>query len=168
MFRRGLQAAVLGVVTLAMLGAGDTSARYEHLGHQMMCSCSCGQILLECNHVSCPASPVMIAELKDQLAGGGGNTAILNWFAAKYGAIILASPMRGGFDNVAWIMPIAVFLLATLGTGLVVWMWKRRSLRLVGAAGGYSDAIGDVSPGAPAMSADATALRDRIRKETEY
>jgi len=168
MFRRGLQAAVLGVVTLAMLGAGDTSARYEHLGHQMMCSCSCGQILLECNHVSCPASPVMIAELKDQLAGGGGNTAILNWFAAKYGAIILASPMRGGFDNVAWIMPIAVFLLATLGTGLVVWMWKRRSLRLVGAAGGYSDAIGNVSPGAPAMSADATALRDRIRKETEY
>ncbi len=165
MFRRGLQAMLLGAVTLVMLGAGDTSARYEHLGHQMMCSCSCGQILLECNHVSCPASPVQIAELKEQLASGAGNTAILNWFAGKYGAIILASPMRGGFDNVAWIMPILVFLLATIGTGLVVWMWKRRSLRLVGAVNGYAR---DVRSSAADMSADAAALRDRIRKETEY
>ena len=78
MFRRGLQAALLGVITLVMMGAGHTDARYEHLGHQMMCSCSCGQILLECNHVSCPASPVMISDLKQQIAKGDGTKAILN------------------------------------------------------------------------------------------
>jgi hypothetical protein len=59
--------------------------------------------------------------------------AVLNWFAAKYGATILAAPIRGGFDNVAWIVPIAVFMLATLGTFVVVWLWKRRSLALAGA-----------------------------------
>lgn len=158
MFRRGLQAALLGVITLVMMGAGDTDARYEHLGHQMMCSCSCGQILLECNHVSCPASPVMISELKQQLASGAGNTAILNWFAAKYGAIILASPMRGGFDNVAWIMPIAVFILATIGTALVVWMWRRRK----GGVSGMPVAL------ASGNVAGDDALRERIRRETEY
>ena len=31
---------------------------------------------------------------------------MLNWFAAKYGATVLAAPIRGGFDNVAWIAPI--------------------------------------------------------------
>ena len=36
----------------------------------------------------------------------------MNWFAAKYGAIVLAAPIRGGFDNVAWIVPAAVFGLA--------------------------------------------------------
>jgi cytochrome c-type biogenesis protein CcmH/NrfF len=164
MFRRGLQAALLGAITLAMMGAGD-GARLEHLGHAMICTCSCTQILMECNHVGCPVSPVMIAELKDQLAGGSGNTAILNWFVAKYGAVVLASPMRGGFDNVAWIMPIAVFLLATIGTGLVVWMWKRRSLRLAIAGDGYA---GDLPSSAATMSPDAVALRERIRKETEY
>jgi len=165
MFRRGLQAAVLGVVTLVMMGAGDVDSRYEHLGHQMICTCSCGQIMLECNHLGCQVSPAMSAELKDQLASGANDQATLDWFAAKYGAIVFASPMRGGFDNVAWIMPIGVFLLATLGTGLVVWMWKRRSLRLAGPMSAYG---GDVPSSAANMSADAAALRDRIRKETEY
>jgi cytochrome c-type biogenesis protein CcmH/NrfF len=168
MFRRGLQAALLGVITLAMMGAGDIDSRYEHLGHQMICTCSCGQILLECNHLGCPVSPAMSAELKDQLASGANDKATLNWFVSKYGAIVLASPMRGGFDNVAWIMPIAVFLLATIGTGLVVWMWKRRSLRLASAGNSYGGGSGDMSASTSTMSADAVALRDRIRKETEY
>ena len=34
---------------------------------------------------------------------------------------MLAAPIRGGFDNAAWIVPIAVFLLATAGTFAVVW-----------------------------------------------
>ena len=37
---------------------------------------------------------------------------------ARQDATVLAAPTRGGFDNVAWIAPIAVFLLATLAAGL--------------------------------------------------
>ena len=46
--------ALLCVVTVVMLGAGQS--RFDRLGHELMCSCGCGQILLECNHVSCPDS----------------------------------------------------------------------------------------------------------------
>ena len=68
--------------------------------------------------MGCPDSDRMIGELRAQMDGGGSDTAILNWFAAKYGATVLAAPIRGGFDNVAWIAPMAVFLLATVGTGI--------------------------------------------------
>jgi len=154
---RALQCILLCTVTIAMLGANE--GRYNRIGHELMCSCGCGQILLECNHVSCPDSPVMIAELHQQLDSGATDTAIENWFVAKYGPPILAAPIRGGFDDVAWIMPLAVFLLATIGTAVLVWVWKRRSGAL-----SYEAAVKAASATMP----EDPALRERIRRETEY
>lgn len=153
--RRWTQTTVVALLALVMLGA-DADTRFNRLGHKMMCACSCGQILLECNHVGCPDSARMIDELHTQVAGGA-DTAVLNWFVNKYGAIILAAPMRGGFDNVAWITPLAVFALAILGTILLVRLWNRRHTTAVAA--------GHPSPGLhlPAN----TTMRDRIRRETE-
>jgi cytochrome c-type biogenesis protein CcmH/NrfF len=153
-FRRWVQAGMICLLAVVMLGA-TPSSRFEKVGHEMMCACGCGQILLECNHVGCPDSDRMIGELRAQVAGGGSDSSIMNWFVAKYGATILAAPVRGGFDNVAWIAPMAVFILATLGTGLLIRMWKLRSVRQLpmGAAG-------------PGVGGDA--LRERIRRETEY
>ena len=118
-----------------------------------------------------PYPPVMLGELQDQIAGGGTDTMVLNWFAAKYGAIVLASPIRGGFDNVAWILPISVFVLATLGTAVVVWMWRRRTIRLASMAGGFGSGVTAYDlAGTTAREAnpEEMALRDRIRRETEY
>jgi cytochrome c-type biogenesis protein CcmH/NrfF len=158
---RVVQTALLCIVTIAMLGAGES--RFDRLGHEMMCSCSCGQILLECNHVGCPDSARMIEELRAQIATGNSDTAILNWFVGKYGATVLAAPMRGGFDNAAWIVPIAVFFLATAGTFAVVWVWKRRAQSLMAAIPG----VGATNLGSGPELHDA-ALRDRIRRETGY
>jgi len=164
---RTVQIALLCVVTVAMLGAGQS--RFDRLGHELMCSCGCGQVLLECNHVGCPSSSHMIGELRAQIATGESDTEVLNWFAAKYGATILAAPIRGGFDNVAWIVPVAIFLLATIGTFGIVWAWKRRALQMAGAAaetGGVNlSANGESNPQDAAQDA---ALRERIRRETEY
>jgi len=157
---RTVQTALLCIVTIAMLGAGQS--RFDHLGHELMCSCSCGQILLECNHVGCPDSARMIDELRAQVATGNSDTQIQQWFVTKYGATVLAAPMRGGFDNAAWIVPIAVFLLATVGTFVVVWLWKRRALSIAGAAPGFG---GELPAGQDPQDAD---LRERIRRETEY
>jgi cytochrome c-type biogenesis protein CcmH len=156
---RTVQTALLCVVAVAMLGAGQS--RFDRIGHDLMCSCSCGQILLECNHVGCPDSARMIDELRAQLATGNSDTQIQQWFVTKYGATVLAAPMRGGFDNAAWIVPIAVFLLATIGTFVVVWLWKRRALSLAGAT------AGDLFP-APSQNSQDADLRERIRRETEY
>jgi cytochrome c-type biogenesis protein CcmH len=149
--RRWMSAAAVCLLAVVMLGA-DPSARFEKLGHEMICTCGCGQILLECNHVGCPVSPVMINELHAQMDGGGSDTLVLNWFAAKYGATVLAAPIRGGFDNVAWIAPMAAFLLATVGVGFLIRSWTVRRVPVKSAAPTLGDG----------------ALRERIRRETEY
>jgi cytochrome c-type biogenesis protein CcmH/NrfF len=153
MLRRWLQGLFVCVLAVVMLGAGDSASRFNKIGHEMVCQCGCGQILLECNHVGCPVSPVMINELHAQLNAGGSDTMVMNWFAAKYGAIVLAAPIRGGFDNVAWIVPAAVFLLSLVGTAILILVWKKRTVRL-----------------APVGSVDVhvDAMRERIRRETEY
>jgi cytochrome c-type biogenesis protein CcmH len=97
----------------------------------------------------------MINELHAQMDGGGSDTLILNWFAAKYGATVLAAPIRGGFDNVAWIAPFAVFLLATVGVGFLIRSWTVRQGRRGPVNAAEFDVRGD-------------ALRERIRRETEY
>jgi cytochrome c-type biogenesis protein CcmH len=179
---RWAQAILVFSLAVVMLGAGDSTAsnekRYDRIGHNMMCACGCGQILLECNHVGCPDSARMDKELRTMVNGGtvdgsasgsgasgsegsgfgsgGSDKAILNWFVEKYGATVLASPIRGGFDDVAWIMPISVFLLAILGTAALIRIWKARSperapLKIKG------------------MNASSTEeLRERIRRETHY
>jgi cytochrome c-type biogenesis protein CcmH/NrfF len=156
---RALQCVVLCLAIVTMLGAGDPGARFDKIGHNLMCACGCGQILLECNHVGCPDSARMITELNNQIGQGGTDDAVMNWFAGKYGATILAAPIRGGFDNVAWITPIAVFLFATLGTAVLVRVWKRRTDRLHPVAARTNLAV---------QTSNSEALRERIRKETQY
>ncbi|MEO6806908.1 MAG: cytochrome c-type biogenesis protein CcmH [Edaphobacter sp.] len=153
-FRRWVQAGMVCLLAVVMLGA-DASSRFNRVGHQMMCVCGCGQVLLECNHVGCPDSDRMIGELRAQIGGGGTDTSIMNWFAAKYGAPVLAAPIRGGFDNVAWIAPFGVFFLATVGVGFLIRIWKLRSGQHAPASAAGPDVGGD-------------ALRERIRRETEY
>ena len=147
------QASIVCVLVVAILGASHSS-RFDRVGYKMMCACGCGQVLLECNHVGCPISPGMIAELHAQMDTGGSDASIRNWFAAKYGATVLATPIRGGFDDMAWVVPIAVFFLATIGTGIVIQKWKSRYQQLYASAAETS------------VSSDA--LRDRIRRETTY
>jgi cytochrome c-type biogenesis protein CcmH/NrfF len=154
-WKKALQGLVLCVLAVVMLGANDATSRFNKIGHEMMCVCSCGQILVECNHVGCPDSERMIGELRAQIDAGQTDVAIENWFVSKYGAIVLAAPTRGGFDRVAWITPIAVFVLAIFATVMLVRVWRRRAI-MMRAAGGGAAVIQD------------PALRERIRRETEW
>ena len=145
---------VVCLLAVLMLGASNPAARYGRLGHNMMCVCSCGQILVECNHVGCPDSERMIGELKDQVAASDNDKTVLNFFVAKYGATVLAAPIRGGFDNLAWILPIALFLAAIFGTAVLVRIWGQRQRTVMAA-----------TPPLPPLD---DSVRDRIRRDTEW
>ena len=147
----------LFLVALVTTGASNTGSRFNDLGHKMICTCGCNEILLECNHVGCPNSSGMIDELRAQLGAGTPDTSILNAFAAKYGPTVLAAPIRGGFDNAAWIVPFAVFALAIGGTALLIRKWRGR--HLITPEG--------VPVTLPGIAGD-NAMRERIRRETEF
>jgi cytochrome c-type biogenesis protein CcmH len=147
---KAVQAGLLAVAVCFSVGASDSSARYDHLNHQLMCSCGCGQVLGECNHVGCPDSPVQLAELRTAMNTPMTDQQILDSFAAKYGMTVLAAPPAKGFNLVAWIAPFAVFLAALLGTILLVRHWS----------------VGRKNVPQPAKTPEMDALRDRIRRET--
>jgi cytochrome c-type biogenesis protein CcmH/NrfF len=145
------QAALLALAVCFSVGATDAGRRFNDLGHRMMCTCGCAQLLGECNHVGCPASGNMRDELAASIQSGSSDSDILASFSAKYGATVLAAPTTHGFDLVAWIAPFAVFAAALLGTILLVRHWS----------------LGRTP--APAQVSDSTIdrLREKIRHETE-
>lgn len=152
--RRLLQLLVLALAIPFLAGASNDEARFNAIGHKMMCSCGCGQILLECNHVGCTQSDKMRNELAAAVQRGDNDDLILSTFAGNYGPAILAAPIRGGFDRVAWVMPFAVFFLAT---GLAVWVvriWKSRPSVVSATA-------------TPTAVPELDRFREQARKETE-
>ena len=120
-----------------------------------MCTCGCAQLLGECNHVGCPESGRELKELSAAIASGLSDQQILDSFAAKYGATMLAAPPTKGFDLVAWIAPFAVFAAALLGTILLIRRW--------GGLGGKSGGGGE---GARGVDPAEQERMERIRRET--
>lgn len=114
---------LLAVAVCFSLGASDSGSRFNALGNRLMCTCGCAQLLGECDHVGCPSRGQEMADLQAQITAGKTNEEILTWFAAKYGATVLAAPPARGFDLLAWIAPFAVFGAALLGTILLIRHW---------------------------------------------
>lgn len=152
--RRLVQIAAIGFIAVLLMGA-DSDARFNALGHQLMCACGCNQVLLECNHVGCTYSDRMRNELTAGIARGDNDSLILQSFVQKYGNTVLAAPTTTGFNRIAWIMPFAVFILAILLTVWLVRQWKRRTVAQPVAR--------------PRLSAEQLdQLRQRARHETEF
>jgi cytochrome c-type biogenesis protein CcmH/NrfF len=151
---RSFQLLLIAVLAIGFLGA-DTDARFNKLGHGLMCACGCNQVLLECNHVGCKYSDRMRDELAAGIARGDNDSLILQSFVQKYGNTVLAAPTTTGFNRIAWIMPFAVFALAITATVWLVRLWKSRAV-----------AQPVVRPKLAAEQLDA--LRKRAREESEF
>ncbi len=154
LFRRIAQLALLCALAVLFLGA-DTSARFNKVGHELMCVCGCNQVLLECNHVGCQYSDRMRNELVAGMDRGDSDSLVLQSFVQKYGNTVLAAPTSSGFNIVAWITPFAIFVLAMLGTVWIVRAWKARTLAQ------------PVSHPNLAQE-ELDALRKKARQETEF
>jgi cytochrome c-type biogenesis protein CcmH/NrfF len=151
--KRLAQAAAVVLLSTLLLGAGD-DARFNDLGHKMMCLCGCNQILLECNHVGCSYSERMRSELAAALTRGDSDNLTLQSFVQKYGATVLAAPTTTGFNRVAWIMPYAALIAGIALVVFIVRLWKQRT------APAYAP-TGAVPP------AELDGFRQRAREETE-
>jgi cytochrome c-type biogenesis protein CcmH/NrfF len=108
------------IIAVPLTGAG--ADRFSTLGHRLMCSCGCGQVLLECNHVGCPRSDGMRNELTEGIGRGDSDDLVLQSFVQKYGATILAAPTATGFNRVAWVMP---FLALAAGLSAAIFFIRR-------------------------------------------
>ncbi len=148
---QGFTAVLLGATIILTTAAADPAPRFDKLGHQLMCSCSCNQVLLECNHVGCPNSSGMRQELLAGIDRGDTDKTIFAAFVEKYGPTSLAAPTGEGFNIVAWVMPFAVLGLGIGGTALLIRRWRLRTVPMP----------------PPSATPRFSDIRDRIRRETE-
>jgi cytochrome c-type biogenesis protein CcmH len=153
--RRALQCAALAAAVFAFSGASDPSTRFNELGHQLMCICSCAQILLECNHVGCPDSDMMRNELMADVNRGDSDSLVQQAFVQKYGPTVLAAPTTTGFDRTAWIMPFVALIAGCAGLVYLVRSWKNRP------APALADGI------TPAHGPELDQFREQAEKETD-
>ena len=124
--RRVVEVAVVVFAVFLFLGAGDSDARFKDLGHRMMCTCGCGQILLECNHVGCQSSDKMRNQLLAALDRGDNDDLVLQGFVQEYGPTVVAAPGTTGFNYVAWVMPFVALGLGMAFVVVVVRAWKNK------------------------------------------
>ena len=150
--RHILSVSILALACVLFMGAGDTTARFNDLGHKLMCNCGCNQILLECNHVGCTMSSGMRDELQAGLDRGDSDDLVLQAFVQKYGATVLSAPTQSGFNVVAWIMPFVALLGGIVLTAVIARKWKFR-MQPVGAQN--------------LSEAELDAFRRRVHEETE-
>ncbi len=151
--KRAAQLALLTIALLAFMGAGD-EARFNDLGHRLMCACGCGQILLECNHVGCTYSDRMRGELMASLDRGDSDDLALQSFVQKYGPTVLAAPPTTGFNRVAWVMPFLALVVGVFLTVYVVRAWRNRP---AAAPSGV----------APVTGPELETFREQAREDTE-
>ena len=106
----------LSIALIALTVAGVSSApqtsnedTVDEIGSQLICTCSCNQLLRYCNMLSCSNSIPMRAELAGLVEEGLGERTILARFVEKYGLTVLAAPpTTGAFNISAWVMPFVV------------------------------------------------------------
>jgi cytochrome c-type biogenesis protein CcmH/NrfF len=147
--------AFLFIAVVALMGAGDQGARFNALGHQLMCVCGCNQILLECNHVGCTYSDGMRNELMEAVNRGDSDSLVQQAFVQKYGPVALAAPTTTGFNRTAWIVPFAALGFGVMALVWVVRAWKNKP------APAIADGL------RPVEGPERDELRERARKETE-
>jgi cytochrome c-type biogenesis protein CcmH len=121
--KRIITLSAVALLAFLTMGAGDT-ARFNTLGHKLMCRCGCNQVLLECNHVGCTYSDTMRNELQAGLERGDSDDLILQAFVQKYGTVVLAAPTATGFNRIAWIMPFVALFGGLALVVLVVRKWR--------------------------------------------
>lgn len=151
--KKVLKALLLPCALVLLMGADNQEARFQNLGGKIMCTCSCAQMLLKCNHVGCPNSDQMIRELRANVSRTKDDEAVLNWFRTKWGVTAVVEPSTHGFELLAWVLPAAGLGLGLLLVVLLIRNWRMRPAPVAAA---------DVN-----LAPDLEALRARARRETE-
>ena len=152
--KRFAEILLLCCMVALLMGADQQEARYQSLGHKIMCTCgSCTYLLLECNHVGCPNSEKMIHELRLNVQQESSNQKVLQWFRDQWGVTAVVEPATHGFELLAWLSPPAAVLM---GLSLLYFIMRRWRSRLAKV------------PAKPVKrDPHIEALRDRARRETE-
>lgn len=118
---------MLGVVALAAFAACVSEddltpdQRAYTLDRELMCPVCDGQTIDQ-SHAQIAVDMKQI--VREKIAEGESNKEIRDYFVARYGEVILASPEASGFNLIVWVMPAVI-----AGGGALAVFWVLKNMR---------------------------------------
>ncbi|HET9951758.1 MAG TPA: cytochrome c-type biogenesis protein CcmH [Candidatus Eisenbacteria bacterium] len=135
--------------------AGSKSDPVRAITSQLICPCSCGEVLSGC---TCETGISLKGYVGRELKAGKDRQAIEASLVAKYGEVILGAPKAKGFNLVVWVAPFVATLLGFGIATMVLTRWVRRKNTLALApAGAGADTHPDSDPSLAERRARAEA-----------
>ena len=134
--RHALRAGALLFLCLTLLAAtaiactsheATLEERAYALDRQLMCPVCDGQTVDQSN---AQVSLDMKGVIREKMRAGESEDEILDYFAARYGDAVLASPPTTGFSIVVWIVPPAALLLSVAFLAVVMRRMKKRETKV--------------------------------------
>ena len=126
-------ATILATVAMSSASAQETP-RAKALSKRVLCMCGgCEDSAGLCNHPGgtfsgpCETARGMQKDLDARVTRGESDDQILQAMVEQYGPTVLVEPPKKGFDLLAWIMPIAVPLIALVLVWEVVRRWRHKA-----------------------------------------
>src|SRR5579872_3103616 len=110
------------------MARGDDARKptLESLGNQVQCTCGCVAPLNQCPHLDCAQKAEMQGFIKQEIAAGKPETAILQDLALRYGVQVLSAPPAHGFNLAVWILPSIGLLVGLVIVVVIVRRWKKK------------------------------------------
>lgn len=121
MTARLLVFAAFALALAAPAGAGHNGWTPDELESELTCP-TCRTTLAMSD---APVADRMRAFLRARHSAGDSESEVKARLVDEFGEGVLAAPPARGFNLLAWALPIAGGLLATLVVGLLAWRWAR-------------------------------------------
>jgi cytochrome c-type biogenesis protein CcmF len=136
-----LLALVLTPVAAVAQGDGFSPAQKtlnQKLEGRIMCPCGgCRRPLNDCGMLNCGGHAVQSAKLQRLIAEGKSEKEIVAIFVRDAGGQdVLAAPLDGAFNRLAWLVPYAVALVGLAAILMTARRWSRSTPAVAGDAGG--------------------------------
>jgi cytochrome c-type biogenesis protein CcmH len=149
-------AVLLGLAFAGAVRADELDDRVRAIARELRCIVCQGETVADSN---AQLSVQMRALIREKLEAGESREQILDYFVARYGERILATPPRRGFALGVWLAPVVALLVGLAIVGVVLRGWRR----------GVATATPVAQPPAvPQLSGDEERLErelERFRRE---
>ena len=103
---------------------------------RLMCTCGCKRPLNDCGMMNCGGHAVQTAKLQKLLAEGKNEEEIVAIFVRDAGSQdVLAAPLDGPFNRLAWLVPYLVALVALVAIAMTARRWSQPVPAMAGDRG---------------------------------
>jgi cytochrome c-type biogenesis protein CcmH len=131
---RAVALATLVAIVVASPARAQETPRGKALGKRVLCMCGgCEDSAGLCNHPGgtfsgpCEVARAMQKDIDAHVLRNESDDQIMQAFVEQYGPTVLVEPPKKGFDLLAWIMPVAVPLIALVLVWEVVRRWRQKA-----------------------------------------